>query len=656
MDQDEARHYIRESWRDIMQFMTSEARDSANGETSYVCPLCGHGENGDGLTYNPKSEDGNSLHCFGCNFSGDIFDLIQKTNGVNFSGAMEIATNILGITIDDTAETVTKPGESDCLEYYKACQAKLTAPAAVTYLKGRGISVETARKYGIGYDPVADPAKSGHNTPRLIIPITEMHYIGRSIESSTPKKYQKMNNRGGVVGIFNADALNDDKNETVFVVEGVFDALSVIEAGESAIALDSISNVDKLIELLEQKPTRATLVLSLDNDINLKTKNNVKRAEQTIIDGLNRLNISYVTANISGNYKDPNEHMAKDKTSFVKAVKNAISQTTAKPDNVTTYIEGLMWDEIDRFHKAANRKTGYINLDELSGGLYPGLYALAAISSLGKTTFAHQMADQLAAAGHDVIFFSLEQSRLELVSKSLARMAAKIDAKTTITSLSIRKGEYGPVVGEAAERYKNEIADRLSIIEGNFNCDCEFIADYTRRYIQRTGTRPVVFVDYLQILQPEASINGKTQTTKEVVDNTITMLKRMSRELDLTIIVISSVNRANYMQPIDFESLKESGSIEYSCDVVYGLQLRCLNRDDIFGQKEHIKEKRDTIREEKAKNPRKIELVCLKNRYGISSFSCAFDYYPAHDLFVPIRHETPSDEEPQIKPTRKNRF
>ena len=81
MDQDEARHYIRESWRDIMQFMTSEARDSANGETSYVCPLCGHGENGDGLTYNPKSEDGNSLHCFGCNFSGDIFDLIGKEYG-----------------------------------------------------------------------------------------------------------------------------------------------------------------------------------------------------------------------------------------------------------------------------------------------------------------------------------------------------------------------------------------------------------------------------------------------------------------------------------------------------------------------------------------------------------------------------------------------
>ena len=97
--------------------------------------------------------------------------------------------------------------------------------------------------------------------------------------------------------------------------------------------------------------------------------------------------------------------------------------------------------------------------------------------------------------------------------------------------------------------------------------------------------------------------------------------------------VISSVNRANYQQPIDFESLKESGGIEYSCDVVYGLQLRCLN-DDLFSQEKKVKEKRDRIRDAKAANPREIELVCLKNRYGISSFSCNFDYYPANDLFT----------------------
>jgi hypothetical protein len=49
--------------------------------------------------------------------------------------------------------------------------------------------------------------------------------------------------------------------------------------------------------------------------------------------------------------------------------------------------------------------------------------------------------------------------------------------------------------------------------------------------------------------------------------------------------------------------------------------------------KENLTEKRKIIKQAKAASPRKIELVCLKNRYGISSFSCFFDYFPAYDLF-----------------------
>ena len=99
------------------------------------------------------------------------------------------------------------------------------------------------------------------------------------------------------------------------------------------------------------------------------------------------------------------------------------------------------------------------------------------------------------------------------------------------------------------------------------------------------------------------------------------------------LIVISSVNRANYLTPIDFESLKESGGIEFTADVVWGLQLQCLN-DPLFSKPNSIKEQRAKVKEAKAVTPRRIELVCLKNRYGVSSYSCYFDYYPAADLFI----------------------
>ena len=103
--------------------------------------------------------------------------------------------------------------------------------------------------------------------------------------------------------------------------------------------------------------------------------------------------------------------------------------------------------------------------------------------------------------------------------------------------------------------------------------------------------------------------------------------------MDLTVFIISSVNRANYLTPIDFESLKESGGIEFTADCIWGLQLQCLN-EDLFSQKEKIKDKRERIKEAKAEDPRKIELVCLKNRYGIANYSVYFDYFPASDLFT----------------------
>jgi replicative DNA helicase len=316
----------------------------------------------------------------------------------------------------------------------------------------------------------------------------------------------------------------------------------------------------------------------------------------------------------------------KDKEAFKSAIEQAQRQTAAKPDNTAYYIDSLMSEEIERFK--ADKKTGFPALDAKAGGLYTGLYVLAAISSLGKTSFALQLADQLAENGNDVIFFSLEQSRLELVSKSIARKTAQTDSETAVTSLQIRKGYLPEQVIRATQDYKKAVADRISVVEGNFSCDISFIGDYTRRYINQNNTRPIIIIDYLQILQPA---DDKRQTTKEVVDTTMTELKRLSREQDLTIIAISSINRTNYLTPISFESLKESGCIEYSCDVLWGLQLQCLNESDY--EKLNQTDKRKRVDEEKARTPRKIELSCIKNRYGISSYSCYFDYYQANDLF-----------------------
>ena len=101
---------------------------------------------------------------------------------------------------------------------------------------------------------------------------------------------------------------------------------------------------------------------------------------------------------------------------------------------------------------------------------------------------------------------------------------------------------------------------------------------------------------------------------------------------------LTQTNTRNvYLTPIDFEAFKESGGIEYTADVVLGLQVSAIH-DPIFDKEGKIKEKREKIAQAKDADPREIELVCLKNRYG-RRYTAQFTYYPQYDCYFEGVHE-----------------
>ena len=308
-----------------------------------------------------------------------------------------------------------------------------------------------------------------------------------------------------------------------------------------------------------------------------------------------------------------------------------LEATETANNSIGQYISsGRMQEEIEAFIKASDIKTNFYQFDKLAGGLFPGLYVIGAISSLGKTTFVQQLADNVAAAGKPVLFFSLEMSRLEMASKSISRKTAQLDYSNAVSSLKIRAGVKSRIVEQATEAYTAAVGDNLQIIEGGFNTTVDSITDYARAYMeQHENSRPVIVVDYLQVLQ-----GAQKGTIRENIDYNVVELKRLARALDVPVIVISSINRGNYLMPVDFESFKESGGIEYTADVVLGLQLSCLDDNPIFQKEKAIMEKREAIKQAKAENPRMIKLVCLKNRYGRPDWTITYKYYPQYDYFV----------------------
>ena len=338
------------------------------------------------------------------------------------------------------------------------------------------------------------------------------------------------------------------------------------------------------------------------------------------------------------------------------------NQQQAAPKTYFNYVENPAaqyfssgkWDADRAFLKQCNVVTGYGNMDNLQS-LYPGLYVIGAIPSLGKTTLIHQMADQIAMRKQRVLYFSYEQSANELFAKAMARRIhnhAKQLPPTAcyseFTAMEIRRGlaDGSQELTEQVDNYVKGVEDYLTVVECNFDCPVELISGIVEKHIKAAplSPPPVVIIDYLQVIHASL-VNGKVITDQRLsVDHIIKSLKQMQKQNNMVVIVISNLNRMNYMLPVDFESFKESGGIEYTADVIWGMNLtltsdpdfeyRVINSKTGTRKERSLREKRIMCSKAKAADVRDIEIKVLKNRFGPVGVSLQFEYEPQFDTFM----------------------
>lgn len=315
---------------------------------------------------------------------------------------------------------------------------------------------------------------------------------------------------------------------------------------------------------------------------------------------------------------------------------------------------GGFYQDITKFQSFTKRKTGFANLDAIHP-LLPGLCAVGAIPSLGKTSLVWEIGDQVASQGEYVLYFSLEQSKFELYSKSLSRgfyntkraNAANNSSNSNYplyTSMEIRAGHANGVeLANQINHYVQSTQDRMRVFEGRFSGTVDDICYAVETFMANTGRQPLVIIDYLQIIEP-VKVNGRALDAKSNMDYAVRRLKDFQDSHGLTIIVISSFNRQNYRMPVSYESFKESGGIEYTADMVCGLQLKVMG--DIFtrfsdGNGNRIKkpderELQKILQTAKAESPRQLEMVVLKDRNYESPYNVFFNYESAYDTFLPV--------------------
>lgn len=616
----------------------------------WCCPSCGSGAHGTRNSDGALSitRDGNHWQCFSCSAQGDIFDLAGIVWDIaedDKRGRLEAVADWAGVQIgrasnhnggnqgapkrakrEKPAEDFTE-GRRKEAAYIERMRANIENPEAVAYLSARGFTIEDARAEGLGYDP---------ERRRLVIPWrgADWYHVDRAIADNLGNKYLKpRNDQVGAQPLYNPRAARE---KAFFIVEGVLDAIAVHLCGFEAVAVASSTiserNLTELSALIPSGISGGVAVLMLDND------QAGKEGTEKVREAFEAAGIAYAVAEAGeGAPKDAAEWYREDKTAlraFLVESYNRAGEIAAEAKEQAYRAAMSRFRVVDPADVAADiftltdfeepTETGIAALDDiLDGGLRSGLYALGAVSSMGKTTLAVQVADYIAEHGRGVLFVTIEQSAREITSKSLSRLTRTLNAGgynvvTSIEALSAsRRARWGDQQAaaflESCEYYAARIAPRLRILEGTKQPSVSDVEIVARIMAEHDGKPPVIFIDYLQLL----AASSERDTDKQAIDKNVMLLRQLARDMKTPIWVISSLNRSSYSEGVTMDSFKESGAIEYGCDVLIGLQPQGM-RDKLEKVAEG-KQRRtadNELRKHKAGYERACELVILKNRNG----------------------------------------
>ena len=608
------------------------------GKNMFVCPLCGSGSKGGRDSDGAFHLSGDRWYCHACQKGGDIFTLYAEINQLDtVNDFPEINTGLaqaLGVTVIDSAKRDFTTERKEVRQEVKQINPKrvsqiesfasqLAGSPAETYLRERGFSDEIIKKYRLGYDQ----AKNA-----VVIPYPGTDYYTKRLIAPAEGQ-NKYDNLPGEAPTF---MIRESTSDYYFVTEGQLDALSMIQAGaKNVIASHYPSKIEKLIDD-GLKIDGAVIVADHDEP-------GEKIAKQ-LTELFSEKKVKSLVIYPPEGFKDSNDVLRSDPKKLTELLTQGAKDCQAleaerpifKATNVSEYLlTDVFGADIAYFRKYKDRKTGFSNIDKYLT-LYPGLACLTGATSLGKTSFCVQLADQLIEKGETVLYFSLEQLPIELVTKSLARKYY-LRGGHYLNNIDIKNGASDDDL-IAVKKDHAQKSSRFNIIECDFTVSADMIDGYVREYVEANKVKPIVIVDYLQIISaPE----GQRMDDRERIDDAVKRLKKLSKDKELFVLMISNMARSTYREKIGEDSFKESGLIEYTCDYLFGLQLSILEDEKFFtkkgtrgGEKETLKsEKQDKIDEASEAIPKEVVFKAMKNRNGRKVFRAFFKYRPDYDLF-----------------------
>ena len=255
-----------------------------------------------------------------------------------------------------------------------------------------------------------------------------------------------------------------------------------------------------------------------------------------------------------------------------------------------------VFDRLDELSRSGNAfpglSTGLHDLDKKINGLNKSdLLLIAARPGMGKTSLALNIALSVAKeSAKTVAFFSLEMSREQLAMRLLSNESFVDNQKLLTGQLSEEDWTKIAIASSALSQTDIRVDDNPSISVAEMNAKC-----------RRLPNLGLVLIDYLQLMTSAGTGQTSNNANRvQVVSDISRALKIMAKELNVPVICLSQLSRANESRtdkrPM-LSDLRESGAIEQDAD-----EVLFIYRDDYYHP--------DTPEKNVA------EVIVAKNRHG----------------------------------------
>ncbi len=397
---------------------------------------------------------------------------------------------------------------------------------------------------------------------------------------------------------------------TMFLYSRPIDALTVVGEMEKNGTYDANTTRAYLAELMEVTPTSANVLEYVDIVLDKAILRAVASAASEI---------TALVQDGEGGAKAVLES-AEQKIYAVRRGRSAQDMERIGP-----VLQGVL-DHLVELSASGGRMqpglpTGFSGIDERTAGFGDSdLVLLAARPGMGKTSLALNIALNVAkSSGRTVAVFSLEMSKEQLVTRILANQATVESGKLLTGNLSERDWDSIANATTILSPLDIRIDDNPLLTVADMNAKC-----------RRIDSLALVIVDYLQLMTSAGGKGGpRVESRQQAVSDMSRMLKIMAKELNVPVLCLSQLSRANEKRedkrPM-LSDLRDSGAIEQDADIVM-----FIYRDDYY--------KDDSEQHNLA------ECIIAKNRHG-STGKVNLTWSPEYTTFSTYEARYEEEEEP----------